>query len=186
MLFVSKGIPEKEGISVHLRIMSSGMIYTLCDMHEAVWLRGRLNISETVSEAEKSAVCDLLRMVLVEYAPKIDPAARYSVLSRCIIVPTQKRKRVSLRPTERFAMVWLREAGLRLSLAELVFLYENGVRPGKNLLGQENRQALVERICTTDTIDYHILEVRMSQAAKRGDVVDAVLGLLKKKRVVLL
>ena len=47
-------------------------------------------------------------------------------------------------------------------------------------------QALVDRIYPDQKIEDHVLEAKMADAAQRDAVVDAVLGLLKKKRVVLL
>ena len=68
----------------------------------------------------------------------------------------------------------------------MIFLFENRVRPTKDLLGQENSQALVARIYPEQKIDDQLLEAQMYRAKQRDAVVDAVLGLLKKKRVVLL
>ena len=186
MKFISKGLPEKEGITPQLRVMSGGKIYTLFGPDETVWLRGRLDVAETASVEEEQTVQNLLRMGLAEYTSKEDPTARYTILTRCIIVPANPGKRVALEPTEKFILQWLRGAALRLSLAELVFLCENGVKPAKKYLGEENRQKLVERIYTAEPIDDRVLEARMEHAEKRDEVVTAVLGLLRKKRVVLL
>ncbi len=186
MLYISKGIPEKEGISVRLRIINGGQTYTLFGLDETVWLRGRHDFSKTTSIAEELTVRNLMRSGLAEYTSGEDHSSRYTILNRCIIAPTRQGKRIALQPEEKYILDWLRGGGLRLSLAELVFLYENGVKPTRNLLGEANRQALVERIYTTATIDDQALETEMEQAGKRDDVINAVLGLLKKKRVVLL
>ena len=54
------------------------------------------------------------------------------------------------------------------------------------LLGEENRQALTETIYTQETIFDNVLEAQMERASCREEMVRAVLGLLKKKRIVLL
>ncbi|MBQ5867615.1 MAG: hypothetical protein IIW56_13210, partial [Oscillospiraceae bacterium] len=87
---------------------------------------------------------------------------------------------------EKTALKWIRETGLVLSMAELVFLMERNIPPEDKYLGQEHVQALVQRIYTRDTIADNILENQMERAEKRDYVVKLVLRLLKKKRIVLL
>lgn len=186
MLFISKGIPEKGGITAQLRIVSGGQVYTLFGLDEELWLRGRFDIAETTSQTEEQAIRNMLRVGLVEYTSADDSAARYALLSRCVIVPAKPSKRNALRRDEKILLEWLTGAGIRLTLSELVYLFSNRVRPKQDLLGEENRLALFERIYTDETSDDGILEAKMAKAVKRDDVVDAILGLLKKKRVVLL
>ena len=83
-------------------------------------------------------------------------------------------------------MIWLDNAGLRLSTAELMYLVENEVKPSNNLFYEENAQALVETIYTKDTIFDNILENQMGNAKCRNEVVYALLLLLSKKRIVML
>ena len=71
-------------------------------------------------------------------------------------------------------------------MAELVFLEEHGVKPVPELLGEENSQALTEAIYTQENIQDHILEAQMEHAFCRDRMVKAVLGLLKKRRVLVL
>lgn len=186
MLFISKGIPEKGGTTAQLRIVSGGQICTLFGLDEELWLRGRFDIAETTSPTEEQSIRNMLRIGLVEYTSADDSAAHYALLSRCVIAPAKPGKRSALRRDEKILLEWLTGAGIRLTLSELVYLFSSRIRPTQDLLGEENRQALVERIYTDETIDDGILEAKMAKAAKRDDVVDAVLGLLKKKRVVLL
>ena len=54
------------------------------------------------------------------------------------------------------------------------------------LLGSGNAQALVERIYTKDTVYNNILENQMERANSKNRVEKAILGLLRKKRLVLL
>ena len=54
------------------------------------------------------------------------------------------------------------------------------------MLGQENKQALVERIYTKNTIFDNVLENQKEHAACREETVKAVLSLLKKKYIIML
>ena len=71
-------------------------------------------------------------------------------------------------------------------MAELVSLEEQGLKPEPRLLGEENTQTLTEAIYTRENIFDNVLEAQMERAACREDMVRAVLGLLKKKRILLL
>lgn len=186
MLFISKGIPEKNGISAELRIVIGGQVCTVFGLEEDLWLRGRLGFAETASRDEEAAIQNLLRNGLAEYTFRKDPATRYTILSRCMIIPSEPGKRNALAKEEKILLNWIRDAGFRLSLAELVYLFENRVRPTARLLGEDNRQALTERLYPDGGIEANILEAKMASSKARDTVVDAVIGLLQKKRVVLL
>ena len=62
MMFISKGIPEKGGITAHLRIVSGGQICTLFGLDEELWLRGRFDIAETTSPTEEQAIREKERL----------------------------------------------------------------------------------------------------------------------------
>jgi hypothetical protein len=83
-------------------------------------------------------------------------------------------------------MRWLREAGLMLTMAELVYLMDRNVEPEPGLLGADNTQSLVERIYTRDTIFDNVLENQMEHVPSRPGTVKTVLALLKKKHIILL
>ena len=87
---------------------------------------------------------------------------------------------------EKVALTWLRKAGLRLSTAELVCLFEKGILPSEDLLYDQNRQALVEKLYSVDTITDGILETQMEHAAKRDAVVEIIQNLIFRKKVVVL
>ena len=110
-------------------------------------------------------------------------AGEYRALTRCIMVPAKNRSFCSvLSSEEKTILKWIREAGLRLTMAELVFLLEHAIAPLPPLLGPDNRQSLTERIYTQD----NILETQMEHAVRRDRVVKGVLRLLRKKRILLL
>ena len=83
MLFISKGIPEKNGISVELRIVIGGQICSVFGLEEELWLRGRLGFAETASRDEEAAIQNLIRTREAERAgegrkdsPELDPRRR--------------------------------------------------------------------------------------------------------------
>ena len=114
-------------------------------------------------------------------------AEEYRALCKCTIVPAERKHPYwFLRTDEKLALQWIRNAGLVLSMAELVYLIDRNVPMDGKLLGKDNAQALVERIYTRDTVYNNILENQMERAPSRNRVEKAVLGLLLKKRIVLL
>lgn len=132
------------------------------------------------------ALNQLYRMGLVVTADE-SAAGEYRALTHCRAVPAKRKNPYAgLAGDEKTIMIWLREAGLLLTMAELVFLMDRQVKPELSLLGQENKQALVERIYTSETIFDNVLENQMEHVPSREQTVRAVLALLKKKHIVLL
>ena len=103
MYYISKGIPEKGGITAQLRIVTGGQIFTLFGLDETLWLRARFEVVATATP-EEEAVRKMLRLGLMEYTSMEDPAARYPLLSRCMIVPAKPSKRNALRRDEKILL----------------------------------------------------------------------------------
>lgn len=186
MYFISKGIPEKGGVSEALRIVTGGQVCTLFGLDEQLWLLGHRNIAKTTSREQEEAVQRLQQSGLAEYTTREYPTAPYMILIRCLIVPCKPGKRNALTKQEKIVLTWIREAGFRLSMAELVYLYENRIRPAKYLLGEDNRQALADILYPDGKIETNELETKMETSRERKTVVDAVISLMQKKRVVFL
>lgn len=74
MYYISKGIPEKGGITAQLRIVTGGQIFTLFGLDETLWLRARFEVVATATP-EEEAVRKMLRLGLMEYTSMEDPAA---------------------------------------------------------------------------------------------------------------
>ncbi len=87
---------------------------------------------------------------------------------------------------EKTILSWLRNAGIRLTAAELVFLQEHGIAPEEMYLYPENRQTLVEAIYTKDTIADNLLEHQMETAECRDKVIRTLMKLLNKKKILIL
>ena len=75
MLFISKGIPEKGGITAQLRIVSGGQIYTLFGLDEELWLRGRFDIAKTTSPSEEQVWWSTPLQMIPQRATPSSPAA---------------------------------------------------------------------------------------------------------------
>ena len=67
MYYISKGIPEKGGITAQLRIVTGGQIFTLFGLDETLWLRARFEVVATETAAEEETVRKMLRLGLMEY-----------------------------------------------------------------------------------------------------------------------
>lgn len=87
------------------------------------------------------------------FHPKDDGYDGYRALTQCVLTPAKPQGvRAILSARQKELLLWLTEAGLRLTTAELVFLTEHHVAPQINLLGDRNRQNLTETIYTQETI----------------------------------
>jgi hypothetical protein len=159
MIYFSKGIlpwkPPDTGISVS----HCGALHKLAGARAALWLEGQYKPGYTQNAGQDTELKSLAELGIIECGSHEGAAALYRLLTNCSICPVRvKSKPVLLNQTERRAWKWIRRAGLRLTMAELVCLTENGIRPVPELLGEDNRQALTEAIYTTDTIYDGILE----------------------------
>lgn len=72
-----------------------------------------------------------------------------------------------------------------LRISELVMLIEQNIKPEPSLLGKSNWHSLVDKIYTTETIFDGILDASMERSPSRTETVNAVLGLLRKKKILL-
>lgn len=188
MRYLAKGIVQKQSTEHILRINHFGSEFVLTGLRARLWLDARLNIAETDGKdfAEEKKLRQLLKMELVEEVGP-DAVDEYRALTHCVIVPAQHRGlSLPLAPVENNLLHWITGAGLRLTMAELVYLEEHKITPEAGWLGEENRQKLTEMIYTTDTIFDNILETQMEAAACRDRTVQAILALLRKKRILLL
>ena len=135
---------------------------------------------------KETPVIYLQRLGLAETEADNDELSRYRIASRCIFCPADTAKTSVLRAMDKEILQWLKNAGVRLTVAELVYLIENGIKPMQDLLYTDNRQKLIERIYTVDTIADNLLENQMETAKCRDAVVQSLMRLLKKKLVLVL
>lgn len=187
MMYISKGIVKEDSTEHRLTVCYGGAEYVLTGKEAQSWLDGRFGVVNVPNNAAETQIGHLHRMGLVECEDEDNAVTKYRLLTRCFLVPTRKRGfNFFLDKTERQVLLWLRKAGIRLSTAELVYLIDREVKPTPRLLYEENRQSLIERIYTKGTIRDNILEAQMEKAVFRDEVVNAILHLISKKRLVVL
>lgn len=188
MKYISKGYVI-EGSTEHiLKIRRGNDEFQLTGTRAGLWINGRYGVADA-DGANALVVKELLHLKRIGLVEPVgnEPEGVFRALTQCILMPAREGKlRTPLNPLEHQTLLWLRGAGLRLTIAELVFLREHDIKPEPGLLGEENRQALTETIYTQDTIFDNVLEAQMEHASCRDEMVRAALGLLKKKRIVLL
>ena len=188
MLYLSKGVVQPKSSIENLLLERGGKQFQLQGMEVAVWLKGRFEFMVTDSEAEEQVVMRLADKGLVETEAEADSIFKYRILTRCVCCPARQRGRISSRLNERERQIytWLQKAGIRLSVAELVFLQEHQITADSVMLGIRNRQKLIETIYTKDNIQDNLLEHQMEKAECRDEVVETLMQLLKKKKVLIM
>jgi hypothetical protein len=179
MLYLSKGI--KIGRSGgKISIVLGGQTIGLNEAEASLWEKGEFNFAAT--DTHTDTLLSLEERGLVECEAENSPVSRYFILTRCIFcVSDAKVVKINLSKLEKEILVWLKNASIHLSVAELIYLIEHKVEPSDDLLYEENRQALVEKIYTTENIADNILENQMLEVQCRDEVVNTLISLLKKR-----
>lgn len=187
MIYISKGIARRSSTTELVQVVrGSGKVY-LSGQEAELWLKGRFSFSVIRTPEEERILCRLIQMGLAEAESEESTDAKYWILTRCICCPSKTAKRIfGLSHEEKKILVWMVSAGLRLTTAELVYLMEHEVEAKPELLHSGNRQALVETIYMADTIADNLLENRMASVGCRDKVVEDILSLLKKKKILIL
>ena len=187
MLYISKGMVMKQSTKQELCVTHCGVDYMLTGIGSELWLKGRFEIGESADERQDKHLKELERLGLAETSVETGPLAAYRVLTRCIICPAElKPVRRPLTAMENKAWLWIKEAGLRLTIGEMTKLFTDEIEPVSELLGHDNAQDLTLQIYQGDLMFDTTPDIEMEKSPKRDDVVTAVLGLLKKKRILLI
>lgn len=187
MIYISKGIAGKASTTELVQVIRGSQNIYLSDLEADLWLKGRFSFAYSQSPDEERALQHLIRMGLAEAEAEENEDTRYWILSRCICCPAKAAKRsFGLSEEEKSILFWLVNSGIRLSTAELIYLMENKIEAKPEVLHADNRQALVELIYTADTIRDNILENKMAAAGCRDGVLQSLLSLLKKKKILIL
>lgn len=187
MVYLSKGIVQKNSTKQLLQISRCGQSFQLTGIEATLWLNGRFEFAVAKGTEQERALDHLNRMGLTESEPENTTISQYRILIRCICCPTDFFKReFRLSDVEKTILYWLRNAGIRLSVAEFIYLIENHVQLNSKLIHEENRQALIELIYTHNTIEDNILENMMENAKCRDEVIRVLQKLLNKKKILIL
>ena len=186
MLYLSKGIAEKDSTENLIKVRRGDYTYTVSGNAAKLWLAGRFGFAACDTDEEISDILNIEKMEFGENKTEQITTKWYRINTRCVCVPAKKGFAGFLTKAEKTMMRWLNFAGIRLSTAELVFLSENHIQPEKNLLYADNRQALVETIYTPANIFDNVLEAQMEHAPHRDTTVETIMSLLRKKKIVML
>jgi hypothetical protein len=186
MIYLSKGAVLMASGRDRIVVTRCGSDHILNGDIAKVWLAGRFGVAAANDEQTRQTLRHLDRLGLVEVSEAEADIARYRLLINCVICPAaQSGPRAILGAAERRVWKWINGAGFKLRISELIMLAEKGVKPAPALFGKGNWQSLVDIIYTTETIFDGILDANMEHSPARGATADAVLGLLLKKRILL-
>ena len=187
MIYISKGIVQERSTERTIYVGHGGQVFQLTKIEAQLWLDGRFGFYETMNASQDRVIEHLYRMGLIEYELEDSLVSHYRILTRCVLcAATSSNVSLTLGRFEASILNWLTNAGIRLSMAELVYLHERQIKPTKELLYTDNRQKLVETIYTQENIFDNILECQMEHASCRDKITAAIMVLLKHKRIVIL
>ena len=186
MEYISIGLIKEPSTEILLNVSHYGHVFQLTGLPAKMWLNAKTGFCSVDTPQEKRAADWLLRMNLIKVSAG-ESTGRYRILTECNIVCTTEHSKLHLlRKDEAFLLQWIQQAGIHLTAAELVYLMERQIKPRSELVGTENSQALVEAIYTHETIFDQVLENLMEQSPHRERAVEALMGLLKKRCIVLI
>lgn len=124
-------------------------------------------------------------MGLIEIAEP-NENANFRLLTDCVICMVKPSVSVfRLNKNGRRIWTWIKYAGFKLTISELVYIMDRDIKAGLSFFGKDNWHTLIHAIYTPDTISDRILETMMEESPARNSTVLAVLGLLQKKFIIL-
>lgn len=187
MIYLSKGIAAEKLTREEMQVIRGGESFYLSGEDAEIWQKGRFQFTLVNDAGSRHVVQRLTKLGLAENEEEDSAEARYRILTRCLCCPAEtEENRTELPSEEAKILCWLENAGIRLTTAELVFLMEHQIEPAPELLYEENSQALVETIYASGNISDNMLEEQMALAGCRDRAVNFLLGLLQKKRILIL
>lgn len=178
MMYLSKGLPVPAQDEI-VRVSHSGKIFALGPEMAGLWEAARLAPKPVPPQKVRYIEC-LEKAGLVVTTKEEGWLALYQLFAGSIICPLPEGDGLPLQMTQDSRVwCWIQCAGLRLSASELVRLEEQGTEPTPELLGEEGRQALTEKIYSAETIQDGVLEYEMEHSQARDGLVAVLLRLLQ-------
>lgn len=117
MKYISIGVVMAPSTEHILKVSHYGTEFTLTGDLARLWLDGRYGFANSETPIEHKALSQLKRMCLV-ITTNPYKVGEYRALTQSMIVPTEKKgPDFCLNAEEKNIPVWLREAGLRLTMA---------------------------------------------------------------------
>lgn len=186
MIYLSKGILLPCSTKNKTIIIHCGKYFELADAVAKLWLDGRYQTKRLQSRQEK-AFQTLLGNGLAETADEADEKAVYRILTNCVICSKPKRDLFSgLSGTEKILMTWISSAGIKLTVAELVYLTEQKIIPTADLLGETGIRQLIWTLYAKQPAIDCILETLMETSPAYNETTNGLLSLLRKKKLVII
>lgn len=188
MMYLSKGIVCKRKSNDGLYIRHFGQPMVLFGDEADMWQRAHFGFAYAKTRKEIAIVDSLIKKGIAVSAKGDGELDKYYVLCRCAVCANPKFK-IGITPlneVEKRVYIWLKKGGTNLSLPELVALEEKQVRPNPELLCRENSVKLLKIIYPWTVSMAGELENKMKFSIARKRTVDAVLVLLRKKRIVMM
>ncbi len=187
MIYISKGMELKDSKENQVKIHSFRGRYELSGKKSLLWERGRQDFATIYTIEEERVLFELEKEHLVEFTESQDMRARYFLLMRCMLyVPKKRRIGLFMNAYDRRIFYWLKKAGYRLNIGELIYLMEHKVQPDKLLLGKEQAGRLYRKIHVRQLEFGRDFERRMSVARCREAVVESVIRLVKQRKIYLI
>lgn len=188
MMYISKGIICKRKSRFGIYIRHFGQPMELLGEEARIWINGQYGFAYVDTPKEAEMVRRLAKKCLIIVKENCSEFDKYDALCRGAICANPKIKidLIPFRKTEKRVLIWLRKAGVNLSLPELVCLEDKGIEPKRGLLYSENSRALLSIIHPCAVSMAGALENRMKHSIARKRTVDAVLNLLRRKRIVIM
>lgn len=184
MMYLSKGLPvtKKDGMAM---VSHCGKIFALGPEMAGLWETARLT-PKPVPPQKARLVERLEQCGLAVTTREEGLLGQYRLFSRSIICPVTERDGQLLKEGNSSRIwCWIQFASMRLSASELVRLAEQGIEPTPELLGEDGRQELTEKIYSAETIQDGVLEDEMEHSPARDGLVAELLRLLQAGRLFL-
>lgn len=144
-----------------------------------LWSMGSRRFMVTKDEREIEALQRLAQMGLVEMKEVEGNDDKYEILTHCILALSFKDSHIKSEGYEKDVYMWIKEAPLNLSIAELVKLKELDIRPSSEWFGKDNLYKLVMKLYDPLSSD-RLLEYQMKESEAKDEIVDAVEKLLSQ------
>ncbi|WP_285819627.1 hypothetical protein [Bacteroides acidifaciens] len=188
MMYLSKGILCKGGSKNWLYIRHLGQPTVLNGEEAVLWQESRFHFSYTMNPSEMAIVQKLVRKGVAVSENGRSELEKYHALCRCSI-RANPNFIIGLKPfnaLEKRILTWLRKTDANLSLPELICLEDKGIKPERNLLYRKNSTELFKLIYPCYESIAGDLENKMRCSIARQRTIDALLELLRRKRVVII
>lgn len=172
VIYLSKGI-HFQNQSDYIMINRGMRNATLSGIYSYLWSIGSRRFAKTSDEREIEALNVLKQMGLIEVKEVEGDNDKYELLTHCILSLSDKDITMDDKGIEHDIYLWLKNASLNLSIAELVKLHELNVRPSDEWFGRDNLYKLVMNLYEPISSD-RLLEYQMLNSESKDEVVDAV------------